>query len=124
MACRVRAWCVHSACLVRACAAYCMCRILHVCMVRACAGGLREGSLEEGEVVLQRKVLNRLDRNDEDGDRVDDVGELVALRERADLLVARGSICGPIDPSPSLPRLPLPNLPTNVPIYLPMHPST
>ena len=101
-----------------------MCCILYVCMVRACVDGLREGSLEEGEVVLQRKVLNRLDRDDEDGDRVDDVGKLVALRERADLLVARGSICGPIDPSPSLPRLPLPNLPTNVPIYLPMHPST
>ena len=86
--CKVRAWCVQGVCMVCVvCMMVCMACML--CMVRACAGGLREGALEECEVMLQREVLDRLDSDDEDGDRVDDVREAVTLCERTELLVVR-----------------------------------
>lgn len=85
---KVRARCVHDACKVCACTS--------TSMVRACVNGLREGPLEQGEVVLQLEVLDRLDRDHEDGERVDDVRGTVTIRERAELLMAQGSICRPI----------------------------
>ena len=114
---KVRAWCMQSACKVRArcvqgackvCACTCMvcaCTCM-VRMVRACVDGLREGPLEQGEVALQLEVLDRLDRDHEDGHRVDDERVAVTFRERTELLMAQGSICRPmcrsLPPSPPI----------------------
>ena len=94
---KVRAWCMQGACKVRARCVQGACKVCAcTCMVRACVDGLREGPLEQGEVALQLEVLDRLDRDHEDGHRVDDERVAVTFRERTELLMAQGSICRPI----------------------------
>ena len=87
--CVWRAWCVQGACKVCACT----CKVRAWC---ACVDGLREGPLEQGEVALQLEVLDRLDRDHEDGHRVDDERVAVTIRERTELLMAQGGICRPM----------------------------